>query len=298
MAPLRHAITLVELVAVLVVIAAVIAIGLELRGSAQPGIQAIKCSSQLRSINQAIDSFAQNNKDHFPLPSLFDLNDATVAGPAASKDTSSNVFSLLIFNQFIVTDECVCFAESNSNIQACDNYQYQFFRPRAARIPKQALWDPAFNADFSIPGKPGNLSYAHMLPSAERLNRWSAVDNGSTQAVISDRGPQTTAVSKSEPPRVSPTSNSASLTLFAHGDHKSWRGNVAYSDNHVEFQDAMCMSGSRNKNVTVLYTDVVGNKWQDNLFFDEPDDPSHTNNFLGIFTRAGATPTDVVSISD
>ena len=46
--------------------------------------------------------------------------------------------------------------------------------PKAAVNPANALWDPAFNADFTG-GKTGNDSYAHVQPAGARKDAVEAV---------------------------------------------------------------------------------------------------------------------------
>ena len=113
----RRAFTLVDLCAAAVAAPTLLAITAVAIGRAQPAevksqpgaaadpaVRAAelrsKDQSQLRGILQGHVIWAQNNADRYPLPSLLDTDNFTVRGPAADKDTTANIQSLLVFNSF------------------------------------------------------------------------------------------------------------------------------------------------------------------------------------------------------
>jgi len=239
---------------------------------------------QVRGIQQAFAVWAQSNKDCYPLPSRLDISNSTVAASGMEKDTTANIMSLLVFNGFISTELLVSPLETNPAIRESD--AYEFDGPKTAVIPAQALWDPALSADFTSP-KGGNISYAHLLPSGPRLTIW----DGATKryflpltAVVGDRGPLTAPM-----PDGTLAGNSKSNTLRFFGASRVWKGNVAFNDNHVDFL---------TKPNAGTYLNAVGQPRDDHLFYDEPDDASGTNAFLGIFIKAGPEPKDFKSIWD
>jgi len=243
---------------------------------------------QIRDIHQSMALWAQNNSDAYPLPSRIDLTDETVATQGRDKDTTANIFSILIYNNFIIPEVCVSPAETNPAIRVHDTYA--FSEPPTAVNPKKALWDPALNADFTG-GKTGNISYAHMLPANERLekrwrNTWDA-----TQAVVGNRGPEVKGFDVRDGKRVF-TMPKKSNTFLIHGGPTTWEGNIAYNDNHVYFETSL------TPEMALYRADAPGVEQPDCLFFDETDDASKTNNFLGIFTKAGATKADYTAIWD
>lgn len=253
----------------------------------------LKDAVQIRGIVQAMVIFAHNNKSQYPLPSTIDAGDATIAlgeGEAAkspfTKNTTANIFSILIFNGNVSTETCISPAEVNKRITA-DN-DYAFASPPTAAKPAAALWDPAFSADFSrrVPG--GNFSYAHLIPGGKRIARWADTFS-TTEAVMGNRGPQILEVgtdAAGEP--TAKLRNEKSKTLRIHGDPKTWEGNIAYNDGHVNFE-------TRTAPVGITYpVKAIDEKGAeitrptpDNLFFDEKNDASMNNAFLGVWIGAG-----------
>ena len=244
----------------------------------------IKDSTQVRGIHQGLVMWAGNNSDRYPLPSQLDAADETIAAPAASKDTTANIISVLIYNGFFGPELCVSARESNPAIQQMVTYAYS--APATAAIPAKALWDPAFNADFTG-GRTANFSYAHALPSGPRLADWGNTFDGNL-AVVGNRGPQVSSVTRSGS-LSTPSFNTKSNTLLIHGKRTSWQGNICYNDNHVNFETNLFGAATYKIGVT---------SFEDCLFFDEQDDPTGRNSLLGVFTRSGATPGEFAWIWD
>jgi prepilin-type N-terminal cleavage/methylation domain-containing protein len=281
--------TIVELLVCLVV-AAVIAIFLVplLSSPTRCGGRPIKDSTQVRGVHQGMVMFAQNNKDRYPMPSILDPDGLTLAGDAAAKDTTANIMSVLIYNGFFGPELCVSPAEANGSIKQMTTYAYS--NPATAVNPAKALWDPAFSADFTG-GRTGNFSYAHQAPTGLRLGDWANTFSATTVAV-GNRGPAVSGVTYGRDPLgAQPAFDAKSNTLMIHGARSTWEGNIAYADNHVNFE-------TRMDPVSMTYVDSAGAKWADCLFFDEPADVNGRNAFMSIWTKAGATPADFGSIWD
>lgn len=280
--------TLVEFMVLLVVVVILIGIILPSFGRRGHGIpRQIKDSANIRGIHQGMVLFAQNNNERYPLPSVLDKDNRTLAlaegVDATTKDTTSNIYSLLIYGTFFGPEICVSPAESNGAITLFTGYQYS--EPTGTPDPKKALWDPAFNADFTAPGG-GHFSYAHALPSGPRLEVWTN-NFQATQAVLGNRGPTISGLDSEHRAVFDKKSN----TLLIHGSRTAWEGNIAYNDNHVAYE-------SRLDPETCPYTDGKGKAWFDHLFFDEQDDPTGLNNFLANYNKAGPTPGAFKSIWD
>ncbi len=281
--------TIVEVIVVIFVI--VLVIGILLPAFGRPhrdGGRQIKDSTQVRGIHQGMVLWAQDNKDVYPLPSLVDLKDDTVVEQGREKDTTANIMSLLIFNGFFSPELCVSPAEANGNIKTCGNYSYS--NPAGTVNPAKALWDPAFAADFTG-GRTGNFSYGHMLPADVRLEKTWNNSFQATEAVIGNRGPQMKAVGGEGGHATLGVVDPKTNTYLIHGGRRTWEGNIAYNDNHVSFE-------TRLDPESTVYKDAAGKEWFDCLFFDEQDDPKQTNNFLGIFTKAGVTGAEYKAIWD
>src|SRR4029077_3022728 len=115
--------------------------------------------------------------------------DQTVGDSGHTKDTTANILSLLVFNGGVSPEMLINPAESNTDqIQRADDYNYT--APRSAVSAANALWDPAFRGTPEDPirfwgkavagtvdKKPGNQSYAHLIPTGNRLKMWSDTYN-------------------------------------------------------------------------------------------------------------------------
>ena len=260
---------------------------------ARASARQIKCAVQTRNVVQAMTIFAQGNKDSYPLPSILDFNNQTIASGGRGKDTSNNVLSILVFNSSISPELLYTPSENNSNIAVHSGYQNA--NPSAAAKPANALWDPSLRCDFTT-GQ-GHISYAMLMPSGDtnaaaedtaargRLNVWSNTFNAD-EAVFGNRGPLVTARDAAG----NATFNRQSNTLAIHGGRTTWEGNIAYNDNHVNFETQMAPP--------MITYKTAGGKKPDVLFFDEQDDISGINAYLGIWTTAGTKPSEFKGIHD
>jgi hypothetical protein len=293
------------IVEVIVVVAAVVLLGVVLftvfgptgRGT---GPRSMHDSSQLRGVMMGFVLWSQSNQDRFPLPSVLDGADATVAEKGEAKNTTANILSVLIFNSFFPPELLYSPQEANANIVRMEGYELD--RPPAAVDPEKALWDPALRADFT--GKePGHVSYANMLPVGPEVDadgrvRYGAND-GATRAVIGNRGPRITGVTVGRDGQIVPTyaatagmgaGTGESLTFLIHGSKDKWEGNIGYADNHVNFETRVAPESA-------TYRAADGRRRPDCLFFEEADGAG-VDNFLGIFTKAGARRSDFATIWD
>ncbi|MGH7132535.1 MAG: hypothetical protein ACREJO_11370 [Phycisphaerales bacterium] len=252
----------------------------------------MKDATQVRNITQAMMVFANSNKDVFPLPSVLDADNATIAADrtgADAKNTQSNILSVLVYNNFISTELLVSPQEVSSSIKVCDTYAST--NPSVAANPAKALWDPSLSVDFTStkPNTPGHTSYAMMAPDDVRRaagkygNTFSA-----TEPLIGNRGPEITGLRADGSPILN---NPGTNTFLIHGSRRTWEGNIAYNDGHVNTE-------TRYDPVEVTYKNAAGKNITDNLFFDEPDDPSGLNAFLTVFPKAGTTKAEFKRIWD
>lgn len=292
----RRGFTLIELAAVVATIAVVGPLAILGHQPANEERQKRKDATQVRAIHQGFVVWAQNNADTFPLPSAIDKGDLTVADRGTLKDTTSNVYSVMVFNGTVSTEVFVSPVETNKNIAVFGDYAFD--KPKKAASPEKALWDPAFSVDFTS-GNKGAASYAHLQPSGERTKRWSNTFN-SAELIVSMRGPEVASVQKEEDGGVRVKFASAkSNTIGMYEATSRWRGNQVTNDNHVEFVkgvgNGMKLAASAKG---PSYAADDGKKWPDVWNYDEPDDAKSVNNFLGIFARAGAKPAEFKAIWD
>lgn len=232
--------------------------------------------------------WANSNNDLYPLPSLIDINNDTVPELGTAKDTTANIFSLMLWNEMFTPDLLVSPAEPSEKIQVRNDYQYE--KPPSAVNPDKAMWDPSFNIDFTT--GTGHLSYAHAIPvdpTGAAASVWKNSFNA-TEPVISTRGPEI--LSENVTPSGLATlilANQKSNTIAYWKPRNTWSGNVAYNDGHAQFEQSMMMDN------TQVPTLPIQRDW---LFWDEPHDATQSNAFLSLFTTAGPTRSAFKAIWD
>ncbi len=253
----------------------------------------LKEAMQIRAIIYAAKTWTDGNKGMLPLPSSVDSADTTVSELGRAKDTTANLHSMLIYEQSITPELVVAPLECNSNIRVKQDYEYS--RPRAALSPTQALWDPAFSADFKG-STPGNVSFANLQPAGSRLGIWSRQSLRDSRlggtALVSSRGPEIVGFqTDNQRARTASYAIPQSMTLCDSASFRArWEGNVGFVDGHVEW--------FKKDFGPIPYKTASDRPNSDALFFDELDDPAAANTFLGIFIRAGETPADYRAIWD
>lgn len=283
--------TVVEVIVIVAVVLILVAMLLSWSGRPRRNYaRHLKDQTQVRGIVQAMQLWASNNGDQYPLPSLVDKDNATVADIGAAKDTTANIYSILIYNGCIPTEMCVSPAESNGKIEVYGKYALE--KPPTAVNPEKALWDPSFNADFTGE-KPSHLSYANMQPFGPRAKRWMSTF-AATDAQVGNRGPEIKEIQRRRSSFTPIPVLNDSNTFLIHGGRTTWEGNIGYADGHTRFETSMIGDDPK---VWPHYEGKAG-RTPDCLFFDEPDDVNANNVFMSIFTKAGPDAKDWKAIWD
>ncbi len=290
----RPAFTIRDLFAVLVVLILILAGGLvvayhTVRRSAMMAYDEV----QLRSVAQGLIVWAQNNTGDFPLPQQLDKDNATTAEVGAAKNHTANIYSLLIYNGFASPNVLVSPAEVNRNIKPFE--KFQFSSPSFAVNPNKALWDPAFTVDFTK--GVGGASYACLQPTPARYAsvKWSGETTDASRVVLASRGPRVTGVSQRDGSLVPTVDNPASNSFRMYGDGPAWKGHFAFNDGRVDSTGGFVWQDEPNP---PTYTTVQGQRRPDVPYYDEPDDATGDNSYVGLFTTAGERAKDFVGIWD
>lgn len=280
---LASGLTRVELLAVLIVLILMGSLFASIRVTRRYYSVQGHRATYVRGVVKALEYWAADNAGAYPLPSKIDANNATVTTLGPAKDTTANIVSVLIFNQLVIPEHLIDPAEPRNNIEAALKFRYS--DPPAAVRPSEALWDPAFSADFTGQS-PGNLSWAILQPAGGRRSKWRGDAHRSFTPLVSARGPEMSSITGTSD-RPEPVYTDKESLHLRNGP---WHGPVGWYDGHVEHLLSPFAQGS-------VSIDGVAQP-PDALFLDESADTSHSNDFLGIFTTAGAMPGDFKAIWD
>jgi len=249
----RRAFTLLELLAVIFVIAIVTAIMLPTMNRTHCGSNRVKCGSNMRQIGQAIMLYANENKGNYPrtfytagAPLVFssDVTDTADArdpfgdkgqpGKVADNDVTAAIF-LLIRTQDITPEVFVC---PTSNAEK-DTYG------SAAGISAQS------KTSFTDWRKNLSYSYANPYPSEAAVKEGYKLNTttGAEFAIAADMNPGVGGGYDVTVPNE--TSSQAFMQKANSPNHQGQGQNVLYGDGHAEFVQNPFVGTKRDNIYTV-----------------------------------------------
>jgi len=271
--PPNRAFSLIELLVVIAIIALLIGILIPAVAGVRQRARLLKDQSQQRNIVQGLATWAASNDSEYPLPSLIDRADATMAtSEDYQKDNTGNIFSVMIWQRIVPAEALVTPAEVHVNIQVDSGYQFD--SPAAAADPTRAVFDPGF---AGVPFEQGTgtgtgrrggadavggTSYATVIPFGQRQAAWKPVTQNALP-LLASRGPEYIGIPGDWDLKPGPT-GTRSNTLRIWGTSSAWRGNVGWNDGHVtHFQQPDPRE--------ITFTFSTASNARDNIFVNEND---------------------------
>jgi prepilin-type N-terminal cleavage/methylation domain-containing protein len=263
--------TIIELMAVMAVIAIVITLALP-KIARRPGCgKVLADSSRIRGVHQSWITFSREFDGVLPAPGLIRRQPVDAHGvPGLGKEdrllnTTANLHSVCIMNNYYTPELCVGATEPSGKVFVKDDYNYETYN---AAI--NVFWDSSLKADVQAES---HVSYASMPIAGERQRvHWrEQCDPG--RAMLGNRGVRNGSLK--------PAIYDRSITLLIHGDRSVWQGHICFADNHVEFLNTFTPE-------SMHYLDCAGHWQPDNFFrndnFGEPTaiDVAGTDNWLAI----------------
>jgi type II secretory pathway pseudopilin PulG len=193
--PRTRGVTKIEVIIAIIAIAIVIVILIVVLRGPRMTAQQAQNTRYLKWISSAMMIFASDSDGLLPRPGLIDrlpfdpdddgpLPAQDVRGQGAedvSANTTANLFSLLIAQEYFGPDILISPLERNPNVVEYDDYNYDAYDPDA-----DVYWDPEFVADLDVRC---NVSYGHLPIWGEPARKWWRSTAHIGPPLLGNRGP-------------------------------------------------------------------------------------------------------------
>lgn len=266
--------TLIELMVVIAIIGVLLALLLPALRTAKQTAATQQDANQIKQIHASMLIFANQHNGVLPTPGLINRQQDVYLGAHrpgigpedVTKNTSKNLYSAMIAQEFFTPELCVGPTESNPAVQLYKGYDYAAYDPA-----NDSYWDgdtpfdvddpdstAGFQANIAATSnqEQSNTSFYHLALSGQRKGRWRTRAS-SNDPHLSSRAPYRGAQMGD--------AYSTSPTLELHGPRRQWMGNVCYGDNHVDLTESFYPA-------LVSYEPQGGDLTKDNIFDWEFED--------------------------
>jgi prepilin-type processing-associated H-X9-DG protein len=189
-------------------------------------------------------TFSRQFEGKYPRPGLVNrlptaAGDEPGRGPEDhSLNTTANLYSCLIAQNFITPQIVISPAEANPVVVAKNDYNLDAYDPA-----NDVYWDESFAADLEAGS---NTSYAHLPLTGKRGRDWWTDTLDADRALLGTRGPK------------DGLDDPDSYTYQFFGRGKSWAGNICFADGHAEYLESFTFTTSSGALSDNIFSDADG----------------------------------------